>query len=197
MKKRIIGIAGYMGAGKSQTAQLLAGKDDVVINADKEAKALMNSSQEIRYRLRTHFGSDVIMHSGIDFARLGDRVFIDKSSLLKLNRIVHPALIRELSVLLNNSAAAMTTLDAALLPLWSMDDAFDHLIWVDASHNCRFERLSRKAVLPRDQLEKRMHLQEEILSPPQQPGWHFFTNTTNDKIQLADNVAQLRSRLSL
>jgi dephospho-CoA kinase len=192
-----IGIAGYMGAGKSTAARILASSalagGGLIIDADLEAKALMTEDQTIRHQLAAAFGESIIGKDGLSFGTLGRIVFGSKEKLLRLNAIVHPALVRRLrSMLLQEHGEDSRIFDAALLPLWNIESLFDTCIWVHARFETRLERLQRtRTDLSEQALRDRMRMQEESLPAPVGMPWKQVDNN-GDFEQLTGRLAALR-----
>lgn len=175
-----IGIAGYMGSGKSLACRFLADHGYEVIDADSEAKRLMNETAHIRERLAQEFGSDVVTDGTVNFKILGSLVFGSSSQLGTLNSIVHPALVEHLGTLLERSGPHKKfVLDAALIPQWGIGSWFDTLLWVHAHREIRMERLRKKLVVPEEKLKQRIALQEEALREPPEPPWRKISNETS------------------
>jgi dephospho-CoA kinase len=172
-----IGIAGYMGAGKSSAASLLAGAGYACVDADAEAKRLMNADHAMQRRLAQTFGEQVVRNGAVDFAALGARAFRSAGELRKLNAIVHPALLVRLQELLESTRGATgVVLDAALLPMWDRAGLFDTLLWLRAPQPLRLQRMASRVSLPREQLLARMRLQESLLPEPPCPPWICIDN---------------------
>ena len=117
MALRRVGIAGYMGSGKSTAAGMLAQRGAVIIDADREAKRLMAEESGLRRKILDTFGNSIAEGGGISFRALGTIVFSAKEELLQLNTLVHPPLIERLKGLLEKNGQANCILDAALIPL--------------------------------------------------------------------------------
>jgi dephospho-CoA kinase len=169
-----IGIAGYMGAGKSTCARILAERLGAgVIDADAVAKELMNGDAAIRERLAAAFGSSVVKDGTVSFEALGAIVFSAKEKLAVLNEIVHPPLVRRLEELLNVKRDVPGILDAALLPLWrDVEDRFDVLLWVETAFEKRLARLADKRPgIGKSSHRSRMLLQEKMLPAPEGRRW--------------------------
>ena len=70
-----IGVAGYMGSGKSTCAKYLSRGGGAVIDADSFAKDMMSSSPTIKKSLSESFGNGVVLEGRILFDVLGGVVF--------------------------------------------------------------------------------------------------------------------------
>ena len=183
MNIRRIGIAGYMGAGKTAAARLLssgagpAGPGAAVIDADFEAKMIMSDDPGIRDRLVRTFGGSIGENNRLSFRSLGSIVFTSKEKLLQLNAIVHPPLEKRLRGLLETHEGRSVILDAAVLPLWNMATLFDTCLWIHAPFEQRLERLKKiRRDLDTRTLRERMRVQEECLPAPRYPPWRNILN---------------------
>ncbi len=170
-----------MGAGKSACAGFLSEAcgayfDTVsIIDADMEAKRLMRADPSIKKKLADAFGTPFVHEGIIDFPKLGAFVFNNPKHLLALNRIVHPTLVAKLKELVF-SGAECSICDAALIPLWGVEAWFDATVWVRASFEKRYERLSDKSSIAREELVARMHLQQTLFEEPEAGPWAVIEN---------------------
>ena len=187
---RRIGIAGYMGAGKSLAAAALAEQGALVVDADAEAKELMNTAAPVQRELVRAFGASVVVGGRVDSVALGAMVFSDERYLRALNAIVHPPLLQRLEKKLTSETKRDVVLDAALLPLWRRESLFDLLVWVHAPRAQRLERLLARTRLERRDIERRMDLQQQALPEPSSAAWVRLVND-NGAERLRQSVVQL------
>lgn len=181
-----------MGSGKTTVAGLLEQRGYVVIDADREAKGVMERSAEIRARLADAFGAGVLADDSIDFPALGAKVFERFENLRTLNAIVHPPLLDYLAAILESHSEQKVVLDAALLPLWNNESWFHRLWWVDCDRDTRLRRVCAKTGLPEEAVRRRMDMQERLFAPPPSPPWTYVANTGNHS-QLQATIEQLLS----
>jgi dephospho-CoA kinase len=172
---RRIGIAGYMGAGKSTCACFLAGTHVRVIDADHEAKLLMNHDESIRKQVAAVFGASVVEEGSLCFERLGQAAFASARSMQALNAIVHPALVRRLHDLVFAQGAPCVC-DAALIPMWGIEAWFERCLWVTATPSLRMERVKTKTGLSPELIAARMSVQEALVRVPGGPQWTHILN---------------------
>ncbi|HUI91523.1 MAG TPA: dephospho-CoA kinase [Chitinivibrionales bacterium] len=179
-----IGIAGYMGSGKSVCAGMCAELTGMrIIDADAEAKLLMKNDSRIREELAGVFGPSVDKRGTIDFAALGVTAFASAAAMQNLNTIVHPRLVRRLRDCVFDRPGP-SILDAALISLWRIEDWFDCCMWVDAPAPLRLARIAAKTGLPEPQLRQRMLVQEELVARPSGVKWIFIVNAgTREALQ--------------
>ena len=93
MEKRIIGVTGGVGAGKSRVLKILAGDFGAhVIQADEVAKALMEPGQECYRRVVEYLGDSILAEDGtIDRQAMAALIFGDGEKRRQVDRLTHPA----------------------------------------------------------------------------------------------------------
>ncbi len=156
----IIGIAGYMGSGKSTIAKAIVEKfDAILIDADKVARKMMIEDDTIITAISDRF--DVVANGGIEFGKLGVKVFNDPKALNDLNDIVHPALIERLNTQAQNSNS-IAVIDAALLTLWGDRVTIDYGIWIEASSETRTKRICERTGLEIQEVSQRISSQMNL-----------------------------------
>ncbi|NLP03523.1 MAG: dephospho-CoA kinase [Fibrobacter sp.] len=184
-----IALAGYMGSGKSTVAGILAEAGAYIVDADREAKLLMQSDPEIKMKLNEIFGEQVFKNGSIAFDRLGSIVFGSIEELKKLNAVVHPPLLERLCFLMRHRREPVV-LDAALIPLWHIEDWFDQRVWVSASFDVRLKRLLAKAGgLTEEAIRERMLLQEKLFQSPPEGIWRYIRNESSIKALRSEVLA--------
>ncbi len=179
MNSITIGIAGYMGGGKTTCCRMLADSGGFqIIDGDRSAKELMINTEPIKEELVAAFGESVISDNNISFENLGSIVFGDMEKLRRLNEIVHPRLLERLrQTIFSKERSGVVVVDAALLPLWNIDEWFNIRIWIDASFEARLKRMTRKMTkLSKEDIIRRMRIQESVLKAPSPSSWKYIIN---------------------
>ena len=114
----LVGLTGGIGSGKSTVSALLAGRGAVVIDADQITRELQAPGSSVLAEIVEAFGDDVLDASGLlDRPALAGKVFGDPEALARLNKIVHPAVGREMASRLEaqRSTDNVVVLDIPLL----------------------------------------------------------------------------------
>ena len=100
---KIIGLTGLTGAGKSTVAQKLMAYGCYHIDADKVARDVINNSEDVKNKLKEHFGDDVINEDGTtNRPLLASRAFANEESTNALNEITHPAVTEEIKSIIGD-----------------------------------------------------------------------------------------------
>ena len=94
----LLGLTGGIGSGKSTVSALLAQRGAVIIDADAIVKELQEPGQPLLKELSAEFGDSIIREDGsLDRVALAGIAFSDKDKLAALNKIVHPAVGKEMN----------------------------------------------------------------------------------------------------
>ncbi len=159
----VIGLTGNIATGKSVVAQMLADWGAEAIDADRVAHALMRPGTPAHAAIVERFGAQVVRDDGgIDRARLGSQVFSDPQALADLERILHPAVIREVGRRIERTTAAVVVVEAIKLIEAGMAETCD-AIWVTI---CPAEERVRRLVEERGM--SRADARQRVAAQPSQ-----------------------------
>ena len=116
----VIGITGNLASGKSTVAGILSKLTGApIIDADKIGHSLMKPGSVNFRKIIRAFGNNILTNDdSIDRKKLGEMVFASPAKLKKLEKILHPAIISEITKHINNykqSGYRLIILDAPLL----------------------------------------------------------------------------------
>lgn len=164
--KRVIGLLGGIGSGKSLVARILRDLGAAVIDADAVAGDCL-ADPVIRGSLEKEIGSRITGRDGkVDRKALADLVFADESQRRKLHRIVHPEILRrmraDLDRMLADPAPGLVVIDAPLLLESSLREDCELLIMVKAPLEDRIARVAKDRSWPPGELERREKTQTDV-----------------------------------
>ena len=148
-KKKIIGITGGVGAGKSELLAYIKKHYLCEIWLADEVAHLVKRRGTICYdRLVTLLGQDVVAADGeIDKALMAKQIFADEEVLARVNAIVHPAvqefILEKYEAAKANAEVELFFVEAALLIEAGYTDLVDELWYVYADVAARRRRLSK------------------------------------------------------
>ena len=94
----LVGLTGGIGSGKSTVSAALAERGADIIDADQIVRDLQGPGQPLLRALADRFGDGVLTPDGtLDRPALAAIAFADADSLADLNKLVHPAVGKELA----------------------------------------------------------------------------------------------------
>jgi dephospho-CoA kinase len=153
------GLTGGIGSGKTTVARVFEILGIPVYNADKEAKQLMHTDQEVVYNLRQAFGNEIFNATGLDRKRISKIVFNNPDKLRTLNSIVHPAVIRHFYVWAEQQKAPYVLKEAALLFEAGTYTDCGAVITVTAPVDLRIRRVMARDQVTADEVMSRIRNQ--------------------------------------
>jgi len=158
-KKRVIGITGIFGSGKSTVSGIFRSKGATVIDADRIAHRHLLPGTTAYEKIVSLFGNNILNGRKINRAKLARLVFGNKGFLLKLNKIVHPFLISEIRSKINKAKQGIVVLDAPLLVEVGLRRLVDDLIVVVVERENLIRRLLKKTNLKKADILRRLRSQ--------------------------------------
>jgi len=179
----LIGLTGLIGSGKSEVARIFENNGAFVISADKIGKDVVENNKSILGKLVKVFGNEILSKSGqLNRKRLGLVAFSSEKNNEKLNKIVHPVLLKELSAQVKQAIEKhdLVIIDAALLIYWGWDKKVDKTILVDTILRKRIQRLKARGFTEAE-VKNRSKSQPKL---PELYKWsdYIITNNTTLKI---------------
>ena len=171
---RIVGLTGGVGTGKSFAASLFKKLGAKVVDADKLGHKALSKGSAAYKRVVAAFGRKILKPDlSIDRKALAGIAFADRKNLEKLNRIVHPGIIKEIVNRIGTAAKSeILIVDAPLLCETNITGLMNVLIVVKASKRNQLERCHDKSGMRQKDACKRIAYQMPL----------------NKKIRMADYV---------
>ena len=149
-----VGLTGGVACGKSTVAKMFADLGAKIIDADAIAHELYRPGHEVLQELVKHFGPEILKADGeLDRAKLATLVF-DGGRVEELNKIVHPAVIRQqeqwMRALGEKDPNAVAIVEAALILEAGAKDRFDRIMVVTCKPGQKTTRFSQRTGMSAD-----------------------------------------------
>lgn len=159
----VIGITGSFGSGKTTVARMFRQLGAYVIDADKICRSLMKPSKQPYRRIVRHFGKDILKKDKtIHRRRLAGVVFNNRSRLRLLNKLIHPAAIKEIDKIIYKRKRRVVVVDAALLIESGFYKNMDRLIVIRTDRNKQLKRIVGAKGMTRNEALKRIRMQAPL-----------------------------------
>lgn len=174
----VVGLTGGIASGKSTVSNMFKEKGFTVIDADKESRYVVEKGKPAYNEIVKTFGEDILQPDGnIDRAKLGAIVFNDKEKREMLNRIVHPAVRKEMVRKKEEAVAKgerLVVLDIPLLLEGNLQFMVDKVLLVYVDEQTQLKRLMERNQYSKEEalarihsqmpLEKKVELSDEIIN---------------------------------
>ncbi len=187
-----VGLTGGIGSGKSKVAEFLRDRGVAIYDSDSRAKALMAGNEALREALIAEFGKECYTAEGLNRAWLAERVFSNEAELVKLNAIVHPAVMRDFAKWAEAQEGNYVVLESAILLETGLESHVDVVVAVMAPKELRLERAMLRDGASREQIEERMRNQ---MSDEERTDRAKYAIVNIDLEELEEDVEQLHRRL--
>lgn len=160
-KKKIVGITGGVGAGKSSVLGIL--KDTFgarVILADLVAHDLMEPGMEGLERVKEALGTSFIREDGsVDRKTLAEIIFNDKSALEKMNSMIHPMVWETIEKEALSCTESLVIVEAAVFDT-APAGLFDEMWYVYTTKENRIVRLMESRGYTKEKCESIIEKQD-------------------------------------
>jgi dephospho-CoA kinase len=159
MKRRIVGLTGGIGSGKSAVADCFARLGAAIVDTDAIAHELTGPGGAAMAAIRGAFGEAVIADDGsLDRVAMRRRVFSDAGERQRLEAILHPMIRAESDRRCHKALADGAPYVVLVVPLLvesgSYRDRVGRIAVVDCDDETRIARVQARSRLSRDEVER-------------------------------------------
>ncbi len=157
--KRVIGITGGSGCGKSYISKKLRERGFGVIDADVSARIVMEKGHPCLAETAAYFGEQILKSGELDRKKLAEIVFSDEESLKKLNEITHKYILSDIYDKIEKQNCETVFVDGAVLIESGIE--CDMMIGVLADKEVRKSRIMNRDGLSEPEADRRIGAQAE------------------------------------
>lgn len=162
MTKRVIGLMGNSGSGKSTVANYLRDqKGALIIDADEVSHAICEPGQPgleaVKERFDPYFFND---DGTLNRKRMGRVVFADKKKLRLLEDALHPIVMKVVQEILQTTDAELVVLDSAILSRTGLYHLVDEAWLVKAEMDTKLNRITSRDGISYEDAMNRLRSQQ-------------------------------------
>lgn len=190
----LVGLTGVMGSGKSSVARMLRARGAAVIDADAIAGSLLHPRCVVWRRLKRAFPGAFRKTRRLDRRLLAQEAFSSAANLRRLNRIMHPPLLRRIRQDIRRCRGRVVVVDAPLLLETGLGRLMDVVVVVATPQRLILKRLCACGRFGRSDIVRRMHAQ--FPSRAKRARADFIIENAGTRHQTEKQVERLWQRLS-
>jgi len=146
-----IALTGGIGVGKTYISQQFIDIGIPVFNMDVEAKKIYATKEYIEF-IRNEFGDELVVNDEVSIPKLGELLFKDKISRNKVQKYVHPIIMKMFNDWCNPvddlrhevEYPPFVICECAILYEAGLEQYFDKVWVVDTPFKTRFERIKKR-----------------------------------------------------
>ncbi len=153
-----VAVTGSLGSGKSLALAWFRERGYKTESADDIGHELLVVA-DIREKIITVFGEDILQGDSIDRKKLGNIVFSDQQKLQVLNDILHPAIIDTIKQQIRTSEEEFIFFEIPLLFETGTQYMFHLTVNIAATQQSRIQRLQERDKLAEEEIRKRFETQ--------------------------------------
>lgn len=146
----LLGLTGGIASGKSTVSAYFAAQDIPIVDADKVAREVMETSELAVAEIKETFGPEVILDNGeVDRAKLGQIIFGNDEKRHQLNNIVHPAIQKRIKEKVDELKVAkepLVIMDIPLLLEGEYAKTVDEVMVIHVDQKTQINRLLKRNV---------------------------------------------------
>ena len=191
-QKKIIGITGGIGSGKSLVSELFSSLGYPSYNSDKEAKRLY-ITPEIKKEVISIFGEGIYSGNVLNKAVLASKAFSNKILLEKLNQLIHPAVGVHFQNWLEEQDSNLVFKEAAVLIESGAYKSCNVILTVSAPESLRIARVMSRDGVSETEVKARMDKQLSDKEREYYADWVILNDETNSVIK---QVMKIREALT-
>jgi len=158
-QRYVIGLTGGIASGKSTALEIFRKKGIPTISSDELSHACMEPGTSVYKNILRQFGTDLKRADGkIDRKKLGQLVFRNPSDRKKLEKLVHPCVLKGLKAFIQKHTG-MVVLDIPLLFEAHLEKWVDVIVVVYATPSQQIARLMARNKFTRTEALQRINAQ--------------------------------------
>lgn len=161
--KRLIGLTGKTGAGKSTVSAYLKEKGAFIIDGDIVAREVLLTDKSLLEKLSEAFGKDILENGALNRRLLAKKAFCDSEKTELLNSIMHPAINDAIQEKCEEAFKAynVVVVDAAAIIESGFADECELLLVVTAPVEVRKKRIMERDMLSEEDALIRINGQKD------------------------------------
>ena len=157
--KKLIGITGGSGCGKSHLSSLLRSRGIPVIDCDIVSREIMAKGTPCAKEVVEFFGEEILENGEINRRKLGRIVFADKEKLKKLNEITHKYILADIYNKMEKERSDVICADGATLIESGINCHL--LVGILADKELRIKRICERDNLSHEDAKLRVDAQKD------------------------------------
>ncbi len=145
MKKRVWGLTGSIGAGKTEAGKYFQSLGADFINADEVVRRIYEPDQPGYLKLVNYFGDKFFDKKGqVDTKKLGAFIFSDENKRKIVNFLIHPVVFSETQKMVDQSKASVIFVEAIDFDPEYLGKLISGMIWIQSSLELQRERVEKR-----------------------------------------------------
>lgn len=186
MKPFVLGIAGFIGSGKSLAGEFLQSLGAQFVDADEVVDELYRPNNDGWLKIMNYFGRDFLLAGNqINRRKLAKFAFQHPAKLQILNHMIHPLVAHEVMKIIDHCENEVLVVEATYFDKQGLLKYVDEVLWIECDRDILWKR-----ALKRDKIDRKLF--DQIMKCQKKPERidHIITNN-NGRDDLTSQVKEL------
>lgn len=141
----VLGIAGFIGSGKSFVGEYFQGKGAKYIDADKIVDDLYEPGKDGYLKIANFFGAEYLTKGGqVNRKKLAKFVFSDPNKLKILNNLIHPIVTNQVQKMIDGSDSDLIVIEATYFDPKFLGKFVDKILWLECDRGVLLKRALKR-----------------------------------------------------
>ena len=156
----VLGLTGKYCSGKNLAAEFFVSRGWYALDIDKFGHSALDTMHS---SIVAAFGQGILSEdNSIDRKKLGTVVFGCKKKLAVLESIIHPEMVSQCKLEIQNNSHRNILINAAVLHHMGLNNLCDSVLWIKSGFLSRYKRAITRDKLSFFQIIKRIYLQRKL-----------------------------------
>ena len=193
MSQFIVGLTGGIGCGKTTVSDEFAKLSICVVDADIVARQMVAPGSDCLQAIATKFGESILLDNGhLNRAKLREAIFANPDDKKWLDKLMHPAIRKQMQDELKNADSDYAILSAPLLFENGLDKMVDVTLVVDISEQLQIERTTKRDDVDSEQIRNIIKAQIDRASRREKAD--FIVENNKPWAQIQPQIAPLHQK---
>ena len=193
MSQFIVGLTGGIGCGKTTVSDEFAKLGICVVDADIVARQMVAPGSDCLQAIATKFGESILLDNGhLNRAKLREAIFANPDDKKWLDKLMHPAIRKQMQDELKNADSDYAILSAPLLFENGLDKMVDVTLVVDISEQLQIERTTKRDDVDSEQIRNIIKAQIDRASRREKAD--FIVENNKPWAQIQPQIAPLHQK---
>ena len=181
--KKIIGLTGMSGAGKTTACTVFAGLGFDIIDCDRICRIIVEKGKPCLNEIVKNFGEGILTENReLNRKEMAEIIFSDERKRLTLNRIMYPYVSYIVIKSILASKSNYVVLDAPTLFESGIDDICDSIVCVVAEKNSLIKRITKRDNISAELAASRLNSQNPPEYYIEKSDYAIINNGTSEEL---------------
>lgn len=162
MKPFVLGVAGFIGSGKTTAGDYFQNLGAEFVDSDDIVNELYQPNNDGWLKIMNYFGRDFLLAGNqINRRKLAKFVFQHPGKLQILNHMIHPLVAHEVMKIIDHCEKDVLAVEATYFDKQGLLNYVDEVLWIDCEREILWKRALKRGEIDRKLFDQIMRCQKK------------------------------------